>query len=300
MINLRKHHLILLVVGVMVVVGLAISPLLSASCSVRRGAQGEAQALAQLRTMTRGGVLPAESVVAKLESDYPETRVAGLARILRARIKQNAGDANGAAALLDSSVISKYTSLGDYALLMRARALEQAARRTEARAAYEKLFRDYPTSMRAREAALRNAEMVMQDGQAAGAPLLLKDLSDRNDASALLMTAKAYEQTSDATRALAAYRRIYFYAPASIESTEASAAITRLNSTLAPASSEEALTRAEKLYEAKRYKEAADAYADAFSRFSQTATAQTQLKRGIALANLKRAGEAVAALNLIP
>ncbi|HEY0546740.1 MAG TPA: transglycosylase SLT domain-containing protein [Pyrinomonadaceae bacterium] len=300
MLNVRKHHLILIIVGIVIVVGLAISPLMSASCSVRRGAQGDAQALAQLRSMTHGGVLPAESVVAKIESDYPETRVAGLARILRARIKQNAGDAAGAAALLDSSVISKYTSLGDYALLLRARALEQAARRTEARAAYEKLFRDYPTSMRAREAALRNAEMVSQDGQAAAAPVLLKDLSDKNDASALLLTAKAYEQTGDPTRALASYRRIYFYAPASIESTEAAAAITRLNSTLAPATSEEALTRADKLYEAKRYKEAADAYADAFSRFSQTASAQTQLRRGIALANLKRTGEAAAALNLIP
>jgi soluble lytic murein transglycosylase len=300
MINFRKHHLVLIIVGIVVVVGLAISPLLSASCSARRAAQGEAQALAQLRSMSHGGVLPAESVVAKIESDYPETRVAGLARILRARIKQGAGDAAGAAALLDSSVISKYTSLGDYALLLRARALEQATRRTEARAAYEKLFRDYPTSMRAREAALHNAEMVVQDGQAAAAPLLLKELSDKNDASALLLTAKSYEQTNDPTRALASYRRIYFYAPATIESTEASAAITRLNSTLAPATAEEALTRAEKFYEAKRYKEAADAYADAFSRFSQTANAQTQLKRGIALANLKRTAEAVAALNLIP
>lgn len=300
MINFRKHHLVLLIVGIVVVVGIAISPLMSASCNARRGAQGEAQALAQLRSMTHGGVLPAESVVAKIESDYPDTKAAGLARILRARIKQGAGDAAGAAALLDSSVISKYTSLGDYALLLRARALEQATRRTEARAAYEKLFRDYPTSMRAREAALRNAEMVSQDGQAGAAPLLLKDLSDRNDASALLLTAKAYEQTNDPTRALASYRRIYFYAPTSIESTEASAAITRLNSTLAPATSEEALTRADKFYEARRYKEAADAYADAFSRFSQTANAQTQLKRGIALANLKRTSEAVAALNLIP
>ena len=62
MFNVRKHHVILIIVGLMVVIGLSISPLMSASCSTRHNAQGEAQALAQLRSMTRGGVLPAESV----------------------------------------------------------------------------------------------------------------------------------------------------------------------------------------------------------------------------------------------
>ncbi len=301
MINLRKHHFILIAAGLAVVVGLSVSPLLSASCSSRHGsAQGESQALAQLRTMTRGGVLPAESVVAKIETDYPDTKAAGLARILRARIKTNAGDLAGAAALLDSNVISKHTALGDYALLMRARALEQVIRGTEARAAYEKLVRDFPTSMHARTAAVRNAELVMQESQHAAVPVLLKDLSDNNDASALLLTAKAYEQTGDATRAVAAYRRLYFYAPASIESTEAQAALVRLNSTLAPATVEEAATRAEKLFEGKRFKEAADAYTDSFTRFPQSASAQAQLRRGIALANLKRTPDAVAALNGIP
>lgn len=301
MFNVRKHHALLIIVGIIIVVGFSISPLLSASCSTRHSsAQGEMQALAQLRTLTRGGVLPSEAVVAKIESDYPETKAAGLARLLRARIKLNAGDAAGAAALLDSSVIGKHTALGDYALLMRARALEQSTRPAEARSAYEKIYKDYPTSMRAREAAVRQAEMVMRDGGAASVPALLKDLSENNHPAALLLTAKAYEQTGDGTRALAGYRRLYFYAPASIESTEAQASITRLNSTNAPATNEEAITRAEKLYEARRYKEAADAYAEAFSRFPQTSSAQTQLRRGIALVNQKRAPEAVAALNLIP
>jgi tetratricopeptide (TPR) repeat protein len=220
--------------------------------------------------------------------------------MLRARIKSKANDFAGAATLLDSSVIRKHTALGDYALLMRARALEQAGRRTEARAAYEQLARDYPSSTVAREALLRNAEMVMQDGQAAAAPVLLKDLIAKTDGAALLVAAKAYEQAADSTRALASYRRIYFYAPASAETAEAAAAIARLNSTTAPASAEEALTRADKLYEAKRYAEAVSAYSDAFARFSSTATAQTQLRRGTAAANAKRTTDAVAALNSVP
>ena len=300
MINLRKHHLILIAVGLVVVIGLSISPLISASCSTRHNAQGEAAALAQLRSMTRGGVLPAESILTKIEADYPNSKPAGLARILRARIKINAGDAIGGAALLDSSVITKQTALGDYALLMKARALEQANRKSEARATYEKLIRDYPSSMNVREATLRNADLVMQEGQPAAVPLLLKDLADRNDAGSLLLIAKSYEQSGDPARSLSYFRRLYFNAPAAIESTEAQAAIIRLSSSLTPQNPEEATARAEGLFAAKRYKDAADAYAAAFTQFPQTANTQTQLHRGIALGNLKRVPEAVAALGAIP
>ena len=274
---------------------------MSASCSTRlQGTPGELRALDQLRAMTRGGVLPAEDAVARIESEFPNTKAAGIARLVRARIKLKANDPNGAAQLLDSKVIRERTALGDYALLMRARALEQQGRRTEARAAYEQLARDYPSSMRARDATLRDAEMLMQDGQAAAVPTLLKELIAKRDAGALLLAAKAYEQASDPTRALASYRQIYFYAPASMESAEAATAITRLNSTTAPATAEEALTRADKLYEAKRYAEAVGAYADAFTRFPATANAQSQLRRGIAATSAKRLPDAVTALNSVP
>lgn len=300
MINIRKHHVVLISVGLVVVIGLSISPLLSASCSSRHNTQGEAAALAQLRSMTRGGILPAESILTKIELDFPNSKPAGLARILRARIKLNAGDPVGASGLLDSNVITKQTALGDYALLMKARALEQANHKSDARAAYEKLNADYPTSIHVREANLRNADLIMQEGQAARVPVLLKDPGDHDDAGALLLIAKAYEQSGDQTRSLSFYRRLYFYAPASIESTEAAASIARFNSTLAPATAEEATARAEALYGAKRYKEAADAYADAVARFPQSVGAQSQLHRGIALANIKRTPDAVAALDLIP
>lgn len=296
----RQHHLTFVFTSFAVVIGLSLGPLMSASCSRRPPAGPEANALEQLRNSTRGGVLPADDVVARIEFGYPNTKVAGLARIIRARIKLKANDAGGAATLLDASVIRDKTALGDYALLLRARAFEQTGRSVEARAAYEQLAREYPSSMRAREATLRVGEMVMQGGEAAAAPLLLKSLSDKNDAGALLLMAKAYEQTNDPTRALAAYRRLYFYAPASAESAEAATAIARLNSTTSPASDEEALTRANKLFEAKRYGDAAGAYADAFSRFPNTGTPQNQLRRGTAAANAKRSADAIAALTNVP
>jgi len=50
---------------------------------------------------------------------------------------------------------------------------------------------------------LRVGEMLIQDGQAAAVPLILKQLAAKDEAGALLLTAKAYEQTGDPTRASA-------------------------------------------------------------------------------------------------
>lgn len=299
--NFRQHRITFIIIGLVVLIGASVAPFLSASCSTRQqGTPGELKALETLRNMTRGGVLPSEDAVARIESEFPDTKAAGLARMVRARIKLKANDYAGAASLLEASVIRQRTALGDYALLMRARALEQAGRRVEARAAYEQLARDYPQSMRAPEALLKDAEMLMQDGQGAAVPLLLKGLSEKNNPAALLLSARAYEQASDSTRALAAYRRIYFYAPASAQSTEAATAIARLNSTTAPASAEEATTRADKLYGAKRYADALNAYTDAFTRFANTASPQAQLRRGIAAMNAKRYADAITSLNSLP
>jgi soluble lytic murein transglycosylase len=250
--------------------------------------------------MTRGGVLPAEDVVARIESDYPRTKAAALARIVRARIRLNAKDFAGAASLLDASVIRDHSSLGDYALLMRGGALEQAGKLPEARAAYEKLLDDYPGSTRARETTLRIANILMRTGNVAAVANELKDLAAKDDPAALLLTAQAAEQTSDSTRALSAYRRLYFYAPAAKESADAATAISRLGSSLSPAKADEGIARADKFYEAKRFSDASQAYADAVARFPESATPNTQLHRVIAATSAKKTADALTALNAIP
>jgi soluble lytic murein transglycosylase len=299
-INLGKYRLTLIVVGIVVVIGASLPFFLTASCITRQQTAAEVKALESLRAMTRGGVLPSDDVLARMESDFPRTKAAALARVVRARIKVNAKDFAGAASLLDSSVIRDYSALGDYALFMRANALEQAGKLPEARIAFEQLLRDYPSSTRARESALRVASLLNRTGNVAAVPAMLKELAANDDAAALLLTARAAEQSSDSTRALAAYRRLYFFAPASVESAEAATAIPRLGSTLSPASAEEAIGRAEKLYQSKRYADAVQAYSDAFARFSNTATADAQLRRVIAAANVRKVADAISALNGIP
>ncbi len=295
-----KHRFLFILIGV-VVAGVASLPyLMSASCVTRPQTPGEQQALERLRSMTRNDVLPSEDVVAGIENQFPKTKTAALARILRARIKANARDFAGAASLLDTRVIADHTSVADYALFMRADALEQAGKPAEARAIFQQLIQEHPSSLRAREAALRAANLLVKNGETAAVPLLLKDLAATDDASALLATAKAYEQTSDPTRALASYRRLYFFAPASDEAAEAATAITRLSSTLSLATVEEAITRADRLYAAKKFNDAVAAYGEAFGRFPATATSENQLRRGIAAYNARKTPDAVSAFNGVP
>src|SRR5687768_4893389 len=273
---------------------------MSASCLTRQQHPAEQQALDTLRSMTRNDVLPSEDAVAKLETQFPRTKTAALARLLRARIKLNARDFAGAATLLDTKLIAEHTSLADHALFLRANALEQAGKTAEARAVYQQLIQEYPSSLRAREAALRAADLLAKNGESAAVPLLLKELNGQNDAAALLASATAYEQTGDTTRALASYRRLYFFAPAATESAGAATAIPKLGSTLSPANTEEAMARADGLYAAKRFSDAATAYGDAFAKFPATATPENQLRRGIAASNARKTTDAVSALNSIP
>src|SRR5216110_2822664 len=189
MITLRRHRFTFLFMSLSTIFVVVAPLFLIASCRPLQQTPQELQARQTLRSMTRGGVMPAEDAVAKIEKDFPNTTAGSLAKIVHARIKLNARDYAGAASLLDSSAIAQYTVIGDYALWMRADALEQAGRRVEARAAYEKLARDFPTSPRTRDALLHDAQMLIQDGQAAAVPVMLEPLTKKFDSPALLLSA---------------------------------------------------------------------------------------------------------------
>src|SRR5438445_4198801 len=128
MLTLRKHRFVFLLMSLSTIF-VALAPLfLIASCRPLQQTPPELKARETLRAMTRGGVMPNEDAVARIESDFPKTTAGALAKIVHARIRVNAKDFAGAAALLDSSAIRDYSSIGDYALWMRADALTQANR----------------------------------------------------------------------------------------------------------------------------------------------------------------------------
>jgi soluble lytic murein transglycosylase len=301
-----------LLCGVLAAVAL---PLGAASCATQtRVKPGEAQAVERLRELTRPGARTNDAELARLEADYAGTRAGALVRLARARLKldpsdsTSARDVPGALALLDDKSFAQATAVGDYALFLRAQALAAVPRRVEARAVYEQLARDYPNSLRAREATLRAADLATQDGQGAAVPTFLKKLIDADDTAALYLAAKAYEQTGDTARARAAYRRLAFYAPVPPEATGAAAPLAApiavtlpddilTNPTPTPA---EWLARGEKLYAAKRYLDAAEAYRQAFAAAPALAKPELQLRYGVASANVGRAADAVSALTSIP
>src|ERR1044071_7673436 len=247
--NRLRNHRATFALAVCAALSLASAlPLTVASCRTRTAPPDEPAAYERLRLLTRGGVLPAEPQLAQLANEYKGTRTGSLAQLVRARGRHAANDYAGAAELLRTTGFKDETRVGDYALWLRGDALDKAGRRAEARAAFEELVRDYPDALRARDATLRAAQMLLQEGQAAGVPVAVKRLADSDDADALLLTARAYEQTGDQLKALAAYRRLYFYAPTYVDrEAEAVAAFARLNSSAAPANAEEAAARADRL-----------------------------------------------------
>src|SRR5687767_7769857 len=181
MIHFHRHRSAFLLMSLSTIIAVVAPLFLIASCQSLQQTPQELKARETLRSMTRGGVLPADSVVARIENDFPRTTAGSLAKVVRARIRLKANDHAGAAAMLDSRAFADHTTIPDHVLWMRGNALEQAGRRVEARAAYESLGRDYPNSLWARDALIRVAQMMMQDGQFAAMPSLLRPLVEKND-----------------------------------------------------------------------------------------------------------------------
>ncbi len=266
--------------------------LLTTSCSAFVSELSQTDALKVLRDLTKNGKLPPESVVLNLETRYANTETGALAKLLRARIHFESNDFAGAAQILNSDVFRQKTRLGDYALWLRGRALQNAGNHAEAMKVFGSLINDFPTSRRAREAKILWANSALQSGQAAQIPAFLQDLITKNDADALLLTAKSFEQSNDPTNALRFYRKTYFYAAGTGAATEAEAKLTAFNQALMPQTADEIQTRGEQLYKAKNYAEAVKSFDTLAQNFPASLNSQIQLKRLVAYANLKRMADA--------
>ncbi len=274
----------------------------SLSCSAFPSAQSEDDALKTLRQITKDGKLPPESVVLQIENRFAKTRTGALAKLLRARIYYENKNFAGAEAILNSDVFSKKTTVGDYALWLRGKSLQESGKTAEALEVYAQLVREFPNSMRARETKLLWANLALdsQSGKANEIPGFLKDLNEKNNADTLLLTAKSYEQTGNQPQALEFYRKTYFNGAGTNASTEAEAKLTSFGQDLAPKTAEEIKIRAEKLYRAAKFTEAADAFNLLIIRFPNENTPQVNLKRMDVYIKLRRPDNAQTAFDLIP
>jgi len=275
------------------------------SCSAKEPAQSEPaqtedQALQTLRQMMKSGKLPPESVVLQIESRFPNTRTGALAKILRAQIRLANNDANGAAEILNSEAFGQKTSVADYALWLRGKSLLQAGRYPEAQTVFDKLIKEFPASLRVREAKLLWANAAMQNGQAANVPNILGDLTTKNDADALLTAAKSYQQTGNQTNAINFYRRTFFYGAGTNASKEAETKLVALAQSLTPQTPEEIQIRAAKLFAVNNFAEAQRAYESLISTFPASAAPPIHLKRIVVFGNLRNLPQAQNAFNAIP
>ncbi len=268
------------------------------SCSAVTPQQSEEKALEILRQMTRDGKLPPENVVLQIEQTFPKTRTGALAKLLRARIRFESNDFNGAAQILDSDVFSK-TTVEDYALWLRGKSLTNAGKYADAINVFSRLINDFPNSLRTREAYMLRANSAIQSGQTNKVPDFLNALNNKHNADALLLTAKSYESQGDQAKAIDFYRQTYFYGAGENSAVEAEAKLKALNQPLTPKNSEELAVRADKLYKAKNYALAADAYTELLTTFPNTNSSPINLKRLIVLANLRKMPEAQLAFNSI-
>jgi soluble lytic murein transglycosylase len=269
-------------------------------CAVNCAAQSEQQALENLRSLTRDGQLPPENVVADLEKRFAGQRTGALARLVHARIRFESGDFAGAASLLNSDVFRTKTRVADEALWLRARALEKAGSNADAMKVADELLRDFPQSIRVRDAKLIWARAAIASGRSLEVPPFLVEMSDANDADPLLLTAKAYDAQNSPAEAIRYYRRTYFFAAGTPAAKEAEARLTALQQPLTPTNWEEQFPRADSLLAAKNYSEAAKAFDTLVQMIPTGIPVRYQVRRIIAYANAGRSADAVAVLNAIP
>ena len=175
-----------------------------------------------------------------------------------------AGDFAKGLALIDGSNLDE-TALSDYVTFYRAIALQGASRLPEADAALTSLVERKPQGYLNEAAALKLAEAVLARGNAQRAERILRALpvsrlGDPEDT--LLALGETEEAAEHRDHALDAYRRVYYGFPASEQAVEAKAAIDRLQAAgnVPPASFGDALSRAERLFSARRWADARAAF----------------------------------------
>lgn len=268
--------------------------------SCQRSAANPDSGIEELRGLVRSASgRPAVNDLTRIESRYPRTRTAALARFLRGYLYYGAQNYQAAVEALDGQAISATTSLGDYAFFYRAESEAASDGKSAARRDYGTVYAKYPDSLKVRDARLRAAEMAVALGDSASAIKDLARMVETNDADASYITGQAHEAMGKIDRAVESYRRIYYELPATSASVQAEARLAALNASPKdnPGSFREERSRADALFEARQYAEAAAAYDQLIARFPEADRIdEIQLRRGVSLLNSKQTVQAVTAL----
>ena len=257
---------------------------------------GLTRAGAQLQAAVKTG---SDAELQRVETSFPGTAEAALAHFLRGYLRFQAKDFGGAAALLADQNIARMTDLGDYALYYRGQALKESGRVEEAEREFRRLAQSYPSSLLARTATLQSAGSAMLRGDHQTAIGDLAPLVEKNDGAALKLRADALEKAGRTNEAIATLRKLYYDAPQSAEADKARERLAALGASAAPSDAAQQIRRADKLYEAKLYALAAQAYSQVPILFPNAATSDIMLRAGVSYYKSNSFKQAIDALSQV-
>jgi peptidoglycan lytic transglycosylase len=287
-----------LAIAVITLLTFALVSPMTVSC--QRNAADPDNGLEELRGLVRAASgRPAVNDLIRLESRYPRTRTAALARFLRGYSYYASQNYPAAIEALDAQAIGNAASIGDYAFFYRAESEASTESKSGARRDYNSVYAKYPDSMKVHEARIRAAEMAVVLGDPLGGINDVGDMATANNADALFVTAQAHEAMGKNDQAIELYRRIYYQLPATSASIKADQKLAGLDSSPKnrPGSFAEERTRADGLFESKQYAEAGQAYDQLIARFPEADRIdEIHLRRGISLFNSKQPSQAASEL----
>lgn len=296
---IRRHRAVSMALPLMLLFSMMVP--LTASCQRAQG--GNERAIEELRALVANSAgRPSAESLSQIESRHKGTRAAALARFLRGYLYALSQNHQAAIDALDPNRINADCSLGDYALFYRAESEMALNAKSNARRDYTDLYSKHADSLKAREARLRAAEAAVSSGDPLPAIKDLSPMAETNDSDALFITAQAYESMGRNEEAAKLYRRIYYELPATGASVKAEERLTALGAALKdnPASFDELRSRADALFEAKQYAEAAAAFDNLLAAFPDVERMdEVQLRRGVSLLGARQPAQAVLPLSKV-
>ncbi|MBI1760176.1 MAG: transglycosylase SLT domain-containing protein [Acidobacteria bacterium] len=217
----------------------------------------------------------------KLETAFPHTEEAALARLLRGYLRLQAKDYATAIALSSDPAIATYSALGDYALQQRAQSLHDSGQAELAEKTYRQLANKFPTSLLARPATLQAAGSAFLRGEYQTTLNDLAALAEAKDATALKLKADALEKLGRRADTINTLRQLYFEAPHSAEAGQVAARLTALGASTAAADANQLRHRADRLFSNSLYVLAGQAYEQLARMNAAAANDDAWLRAGI-------------------
>ena len=186
------------------------------------------------------------------------------------------------------------SELGDYVAYYLGNAYLQSGHTAEALSTLSEFSKTFPDSLLIRDAHLVYASALMQEGRAAEAAALLESERSPVRSDLELTVGRAYETTGQNDKAAAAFRNVYYNLPSSPEADAAGAELRKLNITGGVA---ERRTRADLLFKARHYADAAAEYRELVDAVPASDRATVQLALATSLDKSGRDRDARQLLN---